>query len=315
MLRPLALVPLAAMFLACAEPPSRELPSCEIPKAQSEGSLTSGDAGTGVGVTGDPVLLAAGDIAECGDDGSERTAKLLDRMDGTIAALGDNVYQNGSLDEYLDCYAPTWGRHRARTRPTVGNHEYYTPRAGAYFAYFCGMAGEDFKGWYSYDLGTWHVVVLNSNCDEVGGCGPGSEQNQWLRDDLAKHPAKCTAAYWHHPRFSSGDHGNDASVAPLWQALHEGGAEVVLTGHEHDYERFSPMLPNGAADDLRGIREFVVGTGGRGPRNFADIQPNSVIRQTGLVGVLSLTLHDGSYDWQMVREDGYVTDNGHSECH
>ena len=284
----------------------RTLPACE---------LDEGDAGATVGVTSDPVLIAAGDIAECGGSGAERTAKLLDRLEGTIAALGDNAYESGTLHEYLDCYDPTWGRHRARTRPTVGNHEYGTPRAGAYFAYFCGMAGEPFKGWYSYDLGSWHVVVLNSNCSEIGGCGVGSEQEQWLRADLAEHPNKCTAAYWHHPRFSSGEHGNDSEMSAMWNDLYESGAEIVLSGHEHDYERFAPLDRNGGLDDARGIREFVVGTGGRGPRDFASIKPNSVTRQTGLLGVLSLTLRDGSYDWQFIREDGHAADTGHGECH
>jgi hypothetical protein len=284
----------------------RTLPACEI---------NENDAGDSVGVRSDPVLIAAGDIAECKGNGAERTAKLLDRLEGTIAALGDNAYESGTLDEYLDCYAPTWGRHRARTRPTVGNHEYNTPRAGPYFAYFCGMAGEPFKGWYSYDLGSWHVVVLNSNCSEIGGCGAGSEQEQWLRDDLATHPARCTVAYWHHPRFSSGEHGNNSEMSAIWRDLYEAGADVVLSGHEHDYERFAPLDAMGGLDDARGIREFVVGTGGRSARDFASIQPHSLLRQTGVLGVLSLTLHDGSYEWQFIREDGRSGDTGHAECH
>lgn len=293
------------MPIACGGT-QRSLPTCEI--AQS-------DAGETVGVSSDPVLIAAGDIAVCGGDGAERTAKLLDRLEGTIAALGDNAYENGTLEEYLDCYEPTWGRHRARTRPTVGNHEYGTPRAGPYFAYFCGLAGEPFKGWYSYDLGSWHIIVLNSNCGEIGGCGAGTEQEKWLRADLAAHPAKCTAAYWHHPRFSSGEHGNDSDMSVMWRDLYEAGAELVLTGHEHDYERFAPLDATGRLDEARGIREFVVGTGGRGPRRFKTVQPYSVVRESGLLGVLSVTLHDGSYDWQFIRDDGRGGDMGHGECH
>jgi acid phosphatase type 7 len=289
---------------ACAAKP-RTLPACQ---------LEPDDAGVAVGVVSDPVLLAAGDIAECGDPGSERTAKLLDRLEGTIAALGDNVYETGTLDEYLDCYEPTWGRHRWRTRPAVGNHEYRTPHAGAYFAYFCGAAGEPFKGWYSYDLGTWHIVVLNSNCSEVD-CDADSEQARWLRADLESHPTKCTAAYWHHPRFSSGEHGNADEMAALWQVFDDFGGDVVLAGHEHDYERFAPQSPSGAVDEVRGIREFVVGTGGRGQRGFGRPKANSELRQTGEYGVLSLTLRDGSYDWKFIRVDGYVGDTGHGECH
>jgi len=302
-----SLAVLSALTLAaCGGAKQRALPACE---------LNESDAGDTVGVASDPVLIAAGDIAECGGDGAERTAKLLDRLEGTIAPLGDNAYESGTLDEYLDCYDPSWGRHRARTRPTVGNHEYRTPNAGAYFAYFCGMAGEPFKGWYSYELGSWHVIVLNSNCKEVGGCGAGSEQEAWLRADLAAHPAKCTAAYWHHPRFSSGEHGDDNEMSTLWNDLYEAGAEVVLAGHEHDYERFAPLNAAGALDEARGIRSFIVGTGGRGPRNFKTIKTNSLARHAGILGVLSLTLHDGSYDWQFIREDGHAADTGRGECH
>lgn len=272
------------------------------------------DAGESTGVASDPVLLAAGDIAQCGHDGAARTAKMLDALDGTIAALGDNVYDNGTLEEYLDCYEPTWGRHRARTRPTVGNHEYGTPRAGAYFAYFCGVAGEPYKGWYSYELGTWHVVVLNSNCTEVR-CDDGSEQAQWLRDDLAAHPAHCTLAYWHHPRFSSGEHGDDGGVNALYEILYKFGADVVLTGHEHNYERFAPLSPSGELDPVRGLREFVVGTGGREARAFRIARFGSEVRRSGELGILALTLHDGSYDWKFVRDNGEVTDTGHAACH
>jgi len=260
------------------------------------------------------MLLAVGDIVICGDPTAERTASLVDRFPGTVALLGDAVYDGGTLDEFLDCYEPSWGRHRWRTRPAVGNHEYRTPHAGAYFAYFCGLAGETYKGWYSYDLGAWHVVVLNSNCDQVG-CETGSEQEQWLRADLARHPSKCTVAYWHHPRFGSGHHGSDARLGPMWEALHAFGADVVLNGHEHWYERFAPQSPAAVADDARGIREFIVGTGGGTPSDYAQGQPNSVVRITGSAGILALTLHDQSYDWRFIRDDGHDLDTGHGECH
>lgn len=311
MLRGPALLLSCTLAIACVRS-ERALPACTIPDA---GDTTGGALSNNVAEPSDPVLLAAGDIADCSDDGAERTAKLLDRLDGTIAALGDNAYESGTLDEYLECYDPTWGRHRARTRPTVGNHEYQTARAGPYFAYFCGLAGDPFKGWYSYELGTWHVIVLNSNCSEIGGCHIGSEQERWLRADLAAHPSKCTAAYWHHPRFSSGMHGNGSNMIAIWNELYEAGADVVLSGHEHDYERFAPLSGTGELDPARGMREFVIGTGGRAARSFATIKPHSEVRHTGMFGVLSLTLHDGSYDWQFIRDDGKAADTGHSECH
>lgn len=301
------MVPVVATLSACNSP-QRALPAC-----------MSDDAGVPVGVAREALaheatLIAAGDIVQCGNAGAERTAKLLDGMPGTIAALGDNVYESGSLDEFLDCYEPTWGRHRARTRPAVGNHEYGTPNAGAYFAYFCGAAGEPFKGWYSYELGSWHIVVLNSNCDDVE-CGEGSEQERWLRQDLAAHPTKCTAAYWHHPPFSSGEHGNNPKVGALWRALYEAGAEVVLTGHDHDYERFEPLSADGELDEARGIRTFVIGTGGRDARPFNRVKAHSVFRKTDLLGVLALTLREDHYEWKFVRDDGSVTDTGRGECH
>ncbi len=298
------------LLTACGSPPRPPRPTraCEV---HATGVPLAG--------TGDPQLLAAGDIAECGSEGSERTARLLDRLvaenAGVVAPLGDNAYESGSEQEFRACYHPTWGRHLARTGPAVGNHEYGTSYAAGYFDYFCDLAGERFKGWYSYELGTWHVVVLNSNCGQVGGCGPGSEQNRWLRADLAAHSAKCTLAYWHHPRFSSGQHGDDSEMVHFWRALHEHGAELVLNGHEHDYERFAPQTPDGARDDAHGIREIVVGTGGRSPRAFDAPKPNSVVRQTGMLGVLALTLHDGSYDWRFVRNDEKITDTGHADCH
>lgn len=299
----------APMALACVRS-ERALPVCELPDAGENASSLNVAAPT------DPVLLAAGDIADCDDNAAERTARLLDRLDGTIAALGDNAYESGTLDEYMECYDPTWGRHRNRTRPTVGNHEYRTPGAGPYFAYFCGLAGEPFKGWYSYELGSWHVVVLNSNCSQLAdGCAAGSEQHRWLRDDLATHRTKCTLAYWHHPIFSSGQHGNNGSMGAMYRELYDAGAEIVLAGHEHDYERFAPLTPFGERDDARGIREFVVGTGGRAARAFGAPKPHSEARHTGLYGVLSLTLHDSSYDWQFIRDDGGAADSGHGECH
>jgi hypothetical protein len=254
------------------------------------------------------ILLAAGDIASCSSDGDEATAALLDGLvadhpDAVVAALGDNAYESGSAAEYARCYGPTWGRFKDRTRPAVGNHEEATPGAAGYRGYF-GVGPES---WYSYELGTWHVVVLDSNCGVVG-CAAGGEQERWLRADLAAHPARCTLAYWHHPRFSSGSvHGSDGSVDPLFKALADGGAEVVLSGHEHNYERFAPA---------GGVREFVVGTGGRSHYPFASPVAGSEVRNADTFGVLALTLRGDGYDWQFVPvAGGSFSDRGSEGCH
>lgn len=265
---------------------------------------------------GDPVLVAAGDIASCSSDGDEATARLLDGIAGTVATLGDHVYDRGTAAEYADCYDPTWGRHKARTRPVPGNHDYGTPGAAGYFGYFGDAAGAAGRGWYSYDLGAWHVLALNSNCDAVGGCGAGSRQERWLRADLAAHPMACTLAYWHHPRFSSGAHGDDEETGPLWQALHDAGADVVLNGHDHDYERFAPQDPQGRADPDRGIVEFVVGTGGKELRGFGAARPHSEVRDHEAHGVLKLTLRPTGYDWAFVPiADHTFRDAGSAPCH
>jgi hypothetical protein len=268
-------------------------------------------------VAADAHLVAAGDIADCAG-GADTTAALLDGLPGTVAMLGDAAYQNGTADEFARCYEPTWGRHKARTRPAVGNHEYGSPGASPYFTYFGAAAGAAGLGWYSYDLGAWHVIVLNSNCSRAGGCHAGSEQERWLRADLdATRAADCTLAYMHHPRFSSGNtHGGSASVEPLWRALHEHGAEVVLAGHEHDYERFAPQTPTGTLDQQRGVRQFVVGTGGRPLRNLGPPHPNTEVRQNTALGVLHMRLRDGSYDWRFVSQPGSAfTDEGSARCH
>jgi Calcineurin-like phosphoesterase/RTX calcium-binding nonapeptide repeat (4 copies) len=264
----------------------------------------------------DAFLAAAGDIADCGA-GAGITAGLLDGLAGTVAPLGDTAYSKGTPDEFARCYEPTWGRHKGRTRPAVGNHEYGTTGAAGYFDYFGAAAGERGKGWYSYDLGAWHLVALNSNCSEVGGCHSGSEQERWLRADLAENDSRCTVAYMHHPRFSSGNvHGGSPVVEPLWRALHDDGAEIVLAGHEHDYERFAPQTATGELDRLRGVRQFVVGTGGRPLRSFGAPHPNTEARDNTAWGVLHLRLRDGSYDWRFVAQPGSsFTDAGSTDCH
>jgi acid phosphatase type 7 len=264
----------------------------------------------------DAVLLAAGDIAGCGHMGDTVTAALVAATGGTVATLGDNVYNHGSAAQFANCYGPTWGRFKGRTRPSVGNHEYRTPGASGYFNYFGNQAGPRGKGWYSYNLGSWHVVVLNSNCGNVG-CGKGSEQERWLRADLAAHSNQCTLAYWHHARFSSDNrHGNYGPVGPFWEALYEYGADVVLAGHAHVYERFAPQTPWAKADHATGIRQFVVGTGGNGHYGFRGVKPNSQVRNANTFGVLKLNLRPGGYDWRFLPQPGKTfTDSGSAACH
>ena len=210
------------------------------------------------------VLIGAGDIADCKNlTGAEATAKLLDKFPGTVIAVGDLAYPDGSKENFV-CYDKTWGVARSRTRPAPGNHEFHSSGAAPYFDYFGVLAGDPKTGYYSYELGSWHIIVLNSECRDVGGCEAGSPEEKWLRADLASHPVACTLAYWHKPLFSSGSaHGNDLAMKPLWDALYEANADVVVNGHDHDYERFAPQTPDGAPDPGRGIREFVVGTGGK----------------------------------------------------
>jgi len=208
----------------------------------------------GIGMAATPAsdppvtFVGAGDIASCYDDHGEATAALLDAIPGIVFTLGDNAYDSGSQFDFAHCYDPIWGRHRERTRPVPGNHDYRTEDAGACFAYFGDRAGDRGAGWYSYDLGDWHIVALNSNCDEIGGCGEGSAQLAWLQADLAANPATCTLAFMHYPRFSSAGHGNEADLTAIWTLLYEQGVDVVLAGHDHTYERFGPQDPNGNAD-------------------------------------------------------------------
>jgi predicted phosphohydrolase len=265
--------------------------------------------------TGDPVLAAAGDIAQCTSLNDEATAALLGAMPGaTVAALGDNVYPHGSAQDYQDCYSPSWGLYKAQTLPTAGNHEYETAGASGYFGYFGAAAGDPSKGYYSYELGTWHVVVLNSNCSKVGGCTATSPQVQWLKSDLSAHRSACTLTYWHEPRFSSSQTGTP--FAAFWNALYDARAEVVLNGHMHNYERFAEQTPGGKASPGRGVREFVVGTGGAGLVGFNSIRANSEVREARTFGVLKLTLHPSGYDWRFVPVAGQsFTDSGTTNCH
>jgi hypothetical protein len=285
---------------------------------------------------GDPVIAAAGDIAcdpaTSGYNGGAGTASgcrqryTSDLLTGgglaAVLTLGDNQYENGELAAYMQSYDPTWGRLKTITHPVAGNHEYNTSSAAAgYFDYFngtgslTGPAGDRGKGYYSYDIGAWHFVALNSNCGRVS-CAAGSPQDQWLRADLQASPAKCTLAYWHHPLFSSGAHGNIAASKPLFSAFHALGGDVVLNGHDHVYERFAAQTPAGAADSAGGVREFIVGTGGKSQSSISTVKPNSEVRNVGTFGVLRMTLHASSYDWKFTPEAGKTfTDSGTGTCH
>lgn len=267
----------------------------------------------------DPVFVGAGDIASCDDlSGAYATAKLVEQIPGTVFAVGDLAYPNGSDLDFKNCYGPTWGRFKDRTKPAPGNHEYHSTGASGYTNYFGATAGDPKKGYYSYDLGQWHILSLNSECADVGGCDMNSPQGKWLQQDLKDHVAGCTLAYFHKPLFSSGlAHGNDVEVKPLWELLYHAGADIVINGHDHDYERFAPQDPNGKADPVHGIREFVVGSGGKNShRFFASTRPNSEVRNADTFGVLKLTLHPKSYDWQFVPQEGKsFTDAGSGNCH
>ena len=260
------------------------------------------------------VLVGAGDIASCSGSGDEATAKLVEQIPGTVFTVGDNAYEKGTASEFSQCYGPTWGRFKSRTRPAAGNHEYQTTGAKPYYDYFGAAAGDRTQGWYSYEAGAWHVVVLNSNCGPVGGCGAGSPQERWLRADLAAARADCIAAIWHEPRFSSA-YGNSTSTKPFWDALYQYGADIVVNGHHHDYERFAPQDPDGRADP-RGIREFIVGTGGKSlTSSFQTTTRNSEIRNNTTYGVMKLTLRADGYDWEFVPVAGKTfRDSGSSGC-
>lgn len=265
----------------------------------------------------DLVLIGAGDIADCAALApAAKTANLIEKVEGTVFTLGDDAYERGTPKEFADCYGPTWGRFKARTRPVVGNHEYKTAFATGYFDYFGAAAGDPTRGYYSYDLGKWHIVVINSNCGQVAGCHAGSPQEQWLRKDLAAHPTACTAAMWHHPRYSSGEHGDDPTMHDIWQALYDANADVVLSGHDHDYERFGPQDANSKADAARGIRQFVVGTGGRELYRWEHGDPDSEVKNNQSFGVIKLTLHDDGYDWEFLPVEGEsFRDSGSAKCH
>ena len=257
--------------------------------------------------TDDVTFVGAGDISMCDNDHDETTAQLVDNIPGVVFTTGDNVYSDGTAEQFRDCYGPTWGRFKDRTKPVPGNHDYHTEGASAYIQYF-----NNIPEYYAYDLGSWRMYALNSELD----LSEDSPQVQWLKLDLATHPRQCVLAYWHIPRWSSGStHGSSKRIQVLWKILYTAGAELVLNGHEHNYERFMPMDSEGLADP-HGVREFVVGTGGGRTYPFGSPLPTSEVRNTPIYGVLKLTLHSDSYDWQFVPVAGSTfTDSGSTACH
>lgn len=280
----LAAVILPALLLACQGPPARR----------------------------DASLVAAGDIASCWWRWDDATGRLLDHIDGLVLVLGDAVYQDGTARQLAGCYGPNWGRHKARTRPVLGNHDSRTQGGAPYYAYFGAAAGEAGKGWYSFDHEGWHVVALNSEI----AIDSASEQLRWLEADLRAHPARCTLALTHRPLFSSGKHGNSARMAPLARLLYRHGVDVVLSGHDHNYERFAPQDTAARADSVRGLVQFVVGTGGAPMYGRGETRPNSRAFNNRVHGVLALRLRPRGYDWEFVPTRPRVfEDAGSGSCH
>jgi hypothetical protein len=277
-------------------------------------------------------IAAAGDIAcdpnEADYNGGLGTAAacqqratsnaILAGKYNAVLPLGDEQYNAGTAAGFAASYNPTWGRLKAISHPVVGNHEYGSPGAAPYYAYFGAAAGGSGQGWYSYDLGSWHLIALNSNCALLpGGCGPGSPQERWLRSDLAAHPVACTLAYWHHPLFTSGGEGPTPEMSTIWNDLMAAHADVVLNGHEHDYERFAAQTPSARRDDANGIREIIVGTGGENHLSFRAVHAaNSEVRDNTSFGFLELTLSNGAYAWRFVSAPSTgFSDSGNAACH
>lgn len=299
-----ALAPEVAPLRASPEPPDE--PEVAIDRAPVQ--------------TGDPpsaIILVAGDIASCAWQADSATAQLVEDLPGIVMTAGDNAYQEGTYRQFRDCYDPTWGRFSERTRPTPGNHDWYTTGARGYFRYFGDLAGPAGRGYYAFDAGAWRVYALASDCSDVGGCRKGSPQHTWLKQDLAAHPTDCVLAVWHQPRFSSGPHGDSKRPISLLQRLHRSGADVVVNGHDHIYERFAPARPDGTRDRAYGVRQFIVGTGG-GPlyRVEQPYAPNSQVRDATSHGVLRLTLEADGYTWEFMPVPGdTLRDAGSGTCH
>lgn len=280
--------------------------------ARKTTTLLQNDAST---IVDGPLVFAVGDIAGCDSNGDEQTAALLSHYTGPILVPGDIAYNFGTAKEFRDCYDPAWGKFKDRTYPVPGNHEYALGAASGYFSYFGKRAGDPKRGWYSFNLGSWHIIALNSNCSRVGGCNASSAQVEWLNNDLAQHPAKCTLAFFHHPVFSSGMHGDASALLPIWRTLVEHGVELVLSGHDHDYERFAPMDENGSVRK-NGTRQFVVGTGGKSLYPIISALPTSEERDVNDYGVLALRLGADAYSAQFILDSGAPYSAGvREQCH
>jgi hypothetical protein len=312
------IVVIVALFILACKPPVNLTP----PPAASPAPV--------VALSGASVMIGVGDIASCTQRLSYGTARLVDsvlradsiaKVDNAVFTLGDNAYNSGTTAEFNQCFTPSWGDPQKgiikSLHPSPGNHEYYTASADGYYKYFGLAAGDIGKGYYSYDVGTWHVVVLNSEIIVNGVFTDSARQAQmdWVAKDLKAHKKPCTIAYWHNPRFSSGWHGSDRRFIPLWQILYDNDVDLVLNGHDHDYERFRPMTPQGVADTTKGITEIVAGTGGEELRGFNRSIPNSLYRIEGRAGVLLLTLGAAEYRSAFIEIGGRVWDQSGGKCH
>jgi acid phosphatase type 7 len=271
----------------------------------------------GVGKPRTVTLVGAGDIAGCDFNQDRKTARLLGKIAGTVFILGDSAYPEGTRKQFRECYDPTWGKYKKRTRPSLGDQDYATSGAKPYFDYFGWRAGKPTRGYYSYDLGAWHIVALNSNCEAVGGCEWRSAQGRWLRRDLANHRARCTLAYFHHPLYASGSNYDSPEVKPFWHILYNHHAEVILNGNTHRYERFARITPSSKRSSGRGIRQFIVGTGGApGGSQKGPDEPRVQAKKVYAPGVLKLELGSGFYRWKFVPVAGRnYTDSGKARCH
>ena len=287
--------------------PTRTPTSAGNPTATPTRTPTRTPTASSTPSSGSVVLVGAGDISRCDNNNDEATAKLLDGISGTVFTAGDNAYDSGTYTEYLNCYDPTWGRHKSRTKPSPGNHDYQTSGAAGYFQYFNNV-----PSYYAYNLGAWRIYSLSSEID-VSASGP---QATWLQSDLAANPKQCVLAYWHKPRWSSGStHGSTSAMQAIWQILYNAGADVVISAHEHNYERFAQMNATGSTVS-QGLREFVVGTGGASHYGFGSALSSSEVRNSSTSGVLKLTLSSSGYSWQFVPVAGSTfTDSGSSNCH
>lgn len=310
--------PVISTVLFACQPRAQPTP----PPAESPAELSA--------LAGSAIILATGDIANCASNGDELTAALVDsvlvadsiaKVEDAVLTLGDNAYPDGAALDFIRCFTPSWGdstkRIMKRIRPTPGNHEHLSGMAAPYYAYFGNKAGEASKGYYSFDLGEWHLIALNS--EMVVNTGFTKEERdaqlQWLADDLKGNTKTCTLAYWHHPRFSSGWHGNEPRIDAFWQLLYNAGVDVVIAGHEHDYERFLPQSPAGVLDSVKGIVSFVVGTGGGRLRGFTRQAENSEFRLEGHFGVLKMTMGASEFQWAFLDTEGHVWDPGAGKCH